>query len=107
MGKNQFMEYEQAYGDYLEHDFIKRCSLPMAFGLVEIFMSESSCERGIAYDIFVDKKEYDGGIYKDDLFQDEIGDFEYDMCVIDILRDLTNSGSGYFGKNITNLTIHK
>ena len=90
MSKNQFMEYEQAYQDYLDNEYYKYCSLPLVFGKVEIFMSESSCEHGITYDVFVDKKELDGGIYKDDLFQDEIGDFEYDMCVVDVLRDLKN-----------------
>ena len=89
MSKNKFMEYEQEYLNYLEHDN-KYCSLPLPFGLVEIFMFESSCEFGITYNIFVDKREFDGGIYKDDLFSDEIGDFEYDMCVVDILKDLSN-----------------
>ena len=86
MSNNQFMEYEQAMIDYEEDNDIVYCCFPLDIGKVEIFMSESSCEHGITYDVFVDKKELDGGIYKDDLFQDEIGDFEYDLCAIDVLR---------------------
>ncbi len=86
---NKFQEYEQAYLDYCEDDN-KYCSLPLPFGLVEIFMFESSCEFGISYSVFLDKREFDGGIYKDDLFQNEIGDFEFDMCIVDVLRDLSN-----------------
>ena len=86
MSKDKFMEYEQAMIDYEEDNDIVYCCFPLDIGKVEIFMSESSCEHGITYDVFVDKKELDGGIYKDDLFQDEIGDFEYDLCAIDVLR---------------------
>ena len=37
MDKNQFMEYEQAYQDYLNNEYYKYCSLPLVFGKVEIF----------------------------------------------------------------------
>jgi len=86
MNTDKFMEYEQAIVDYEEDNNIVYCCFPLDIGKVEIFMTESSCERGITYDIFINKEEFDGGIYKDDLFQDEIGDFEYHMCVNDALR---------------------
>jgi len=62
----------------------------LVFGKVEIFMSESSCERGISFRVFVDKKINDVGIFNNGLFEDEIGDFEYDNCIINLLRDLKN-----------------
>jgi len=83
-----YMEYNQAMIDYEELGYIKYCAFPLDIGKVEVFMSESSCEEGICYDVFIDKEEFDGGIYKHDVFigSDELGDFEYDLCVIDALR---------------------
>jgi hypothetical protein len=53
-------------------------------------MSESCQhkEYGVYYDIFINKEEFDGGVYRHELFQDadELGDFEYDLCAIDVLR---------------------
>lgn len=90
MNKNKCEEYIQAVVNLKEDDDIKYCSLPLDIGKVEIFMSESSCERGITYSIFIDEKEFDGGIFNDDLFENEIGDFEFDMCVVDVLRHIKN-----------------
>ena len=84
----EYMEYEQAMVDYEDGNDIVYCCFPLDIGKVEIFMSESSSEEGISYDVFINKKEFDGGIYRHELFQDadELGDFEYDLCVIDALR---------------------
>jgi hypothetical protein len=84
----EYMEYEQAMVDYEDGNDIVYCCFPLDIGRVEIFMSESSSEEGISYDVFINKKEFDGGIYRHELFQDadELGNFEYDLCVIDALR---------------------
>ena len=85
-----YMEYEQAMVDYEESDGDKYCFFPLDIGKVEIFMHETTAhkEQGITYNIFINKEEFDGGIYRHELFMDadELGDFEYDLCIIDALR---------------------
>ena len=85
-----YMEYEQAMVDFEESEEDRYCCFPLDIGKVEIFMSESCQhkEYGVYYDIFINKKDFDGGVYRHELFQDadELGDFEYDLCVIDALR---------------------
>ena len=86
MSADKFMEYEQAMVDYEELSDYTYCCFPLDIGKVEIFMSEASCERGIYFRVFVDKKINDVGIFNNGLFEDELGDFEYDLCAIDVLR---------------------
>jgi len=90
MSTDKFIEYEQAMVDYEEDNDIVYCCFPLDIGKVEIFMHETSAhkEQGITYNIFINKEEFDGGIYRHDVFidSDELGDFEYDLCVIDALR---------------------
>ena len=85
-----YMEYEQAMVDYEESEGDKYCCFPLDIGKVEIFMHETSAhkEQGITYNIFINKEEFDGGIYRHELFMDadDLGDFEYDLCIIDALR---------------------
>ena len=86
----EYIEYEQTMVDYEDGNDIVYCCFPLDIGRVEIFMHETSAhkEQGITYNIFINKKEFDGGIYRHELFQDadELGNFEYDLCVIDALR---------------------
>lgn len=90
MSNNKFMEYEQAMVDYEESSDYSYCCFPLDIGKVEIFMSESCQhkEYGVYYDIFINKEDFDGGVYRHELFKDvdELGDFEYDLCAIDVLR---------------------
>lgn len=85
-----YMEYEQALVDFEESEEDRHCCFPLDIGRVDIFMHETTAhkEQGITYNIFINKKEFDGGIYRHEVFMDAdgLGDFEYDLCVIDALR---------------------